>query len=202
MAQLLEGCDIKRRELSCDIYKDEKWASIKPEVHVAEFGTEALLTFLTSYRWRDNEVPLERHIEFLQGKTCNHGIQGWRLLAFQLEGDSCGRPYSVHGTDFKVKQRSRTISRRFGVYSEPDHIAIGQFLAGLEPQRKIENPGRELSELKEECLGSFLFYPVREKSDRPVAMGFALVFPDNGEARRLWFTARDRSNEDAVVVST
>ncbi len=88
--------------------------------------------------------------------------------------------WRFHGESFNVKKRS-WLGARFGVYSEPRHLAVARYIAGIQAQEgvNLKKADRKTKELKRIGRGVCLFYPVRNEKREKISIGFTLVYPEN-----------------------
>lgn len=178
----------------------------KTNAVVLETTNEALIAFLKGYRWleseyRENQRPtsIALQIEFLEKQK--HGINSWLILAPQRD-KSFGDSLSLKdGCNFAVKERHRAGGRGFQGFGEPDHRTIGEFLTGTKSLKSVlATPNEATKSLQDKHRGVCLLYPVREKREDLVTVGFELLFPENDLSYDLNFTVRRKDEEAKIVV--
>ena len=169
-------------------------------------STAAVMKFLSDYRWLEDEISypnrpdnITLQIEFLE--KLDHCIKSWLIVAPQKR-ESFGNDFQVGEHTFKVKRRSRVNERGFGVVGEPLHRMMAEFLAGggFEGARRVERAVPSTSALASKNNAIMLLYPAREKEDRPVSVGFELLFPPNKLSFDFGFTVRQKSESSRIVV--
>lgn len=184
-----------------------KGRALEASVLLFEAKNGQIIEFLRNYRWLETdyghtERPADTNlqIEFLE-KQKNHGISGWLIIAPQRR-ESFGSPLSIHGVgDLAVKERHRVEGRGFQVFGEPAHRTIAEALIGIEPGRSVLSaPNQVTTRLQDEHRAVLLLYPVRERTEDPVSVGFELLFPENRIPYDLNFTVRRRAERAAIVV--
>lgn len=137
----------------------------------AEATHDEIVSLLVGTRWDKTDNPIAAEIEFLRRKLAP--VDSWLFLAPQiLQGEAY--PWKAGKEEFACASRARlTSSSRFGVYSDPKHLAFAKWLVGAEGDYASPLAPRKRT-------GVFLFYPTREKpakrKDVPV-MGFGIVIP-------------------------
>lgn len=174
------------------------------DAFVFSSSNDSLTRFLSSYRWLETEYKEESarpadvnlQIEFL--KKEKHEISSWLIVAPQ-RNKSFGKPVSFAGVaELTVKLRSRDpSSRRFQVFGEPPHRDVADYLAGIS-QKNFKTPNSATKNLKSEHMGVLLLYPVREKENDQVSMGYELFFPPNSMQFDTGFTVRRRTEQIVV----
>ena len=149
-----------------------------------EVTPEAVLTFLSQYKWLPNKKPIERDLEFLRGREIDPEIDDWVVIAPQLIGLDRNKTFRVSGKDLTVKNRRREESRgRYDVYSEPDHVAIGKVITG---KLTDPRPNADVSRLIRPRRAVMLFYPVQWYDwETIVTPGFTLLYPPNDQPKKL-----------------
>ena len=85
---------------------------------------------------------------------------------------------------------------------EPLHRMMAEFLAGggSKDARRVEQAVPSTSGLASKNNAIMLLYPAREKEDRPVSVGFELLFPPNKLPFDVGFTVRQKSESSRIVV--
>jgi hypothetical protein len=165
-----------------------------------ELPKDKVAAFLHGYQWgKDNQGTLQLVLEFLENKNRDPGVDRWLLLAPQLKS---GTTIRLSGAEFSIKERSRSDDGgRYLVYSEPTHILMARFLAGVENGKAKNSVTSNLLKPKQAVL---LFYPVLSKEERTgdaiPTMGFVLAFPKNNIKKRVEFSVRDEAHPNAAVV--
>jgi hypothetical protein len=174
---MLSGIELERARLSLD-------GGAPTESYVAVVGTDAFVAFLAEYKWQRGKKPLERDLEFLSGEHIDPKINDWLVLAPQLQTEDPDRILPVNGRNLTVKNRQRDqTGGRYGVYSEPDHVAIAKHVAGIE---RTGTANLVLDGLTVPHRGVMLLYPVQWYGREDiVTVGFGLAYPPNDEPRTL-----------------
>lgn len=139
----------------------------------AEASHANIVSLLLGTKWDKADNPISAEIEFLRRKLAP--IDSWLFLAPQLsEGDA--PQWKVGAQEFECITRTRLSSSRFGVYSDPKHLAFAKWLVGSD--------GDFTSTLRpRKRTGVLLFYPTRELLGEgkigggPPIMGFGIVMP-------------------------
>jgi hypothetical protein len=143
--------------------------------------------WLANYSWaKGQEDCMSREEIYLSGKGKDDPkIERWLFLAPQLQSKVDTWP--VGKDKLTVKVRARVDGHgRFKVYSERQHRTIARVAAGLEKAatvspalRKVMKPGTAV----------LCFYPVRDRGEDFVSMGFTLQLPSNGRPSELRYSA-------------
>jgi len=169
-----------------------------------------LAGFLGAYQWLENEFPagsrprdIQLQIEFL-GRADN-GVSEWLIIAPQRR-DSFGTTFTLDRNpngEMAVKRRARVAGGRFGVFGEPSHRAIAEFLVPVrEPSsRVLVKPNPVTASLVKKKRGAVLLYPVREHRDGAVTVGFELVYPKNELSTDVAFTVRKKQDRAVIEIS-
>jgi hypothetical protein len=163
-------------------------------VWTVEPGT--MLEFLRSYRWQKDTAPLQRDIEFLSGAHFEPGVSRWVVLAPQLKDPDPNRMLSLGDVRLTVKHRHRDQTHgRYGVYSEPEHVALAEYICGKD---RSGTANTKLRELASDATGVMLLYPVQDYDHETdvVTVGFALQYPDNNEPTPILWKVRDPAASD------
>jgi hypothetical protein len=200
------GTRLTVESLDALISDDDTPVSISCAVFRAS-NTE-LVQFLSDYRWledefkhpnRPSEITLQ--IEFL--KRPEHEIESWLIIAPQRQ-ESFGPPLRINDREFAVKNRSRINGRGFKVFGESRHRTMAEFLAGIkfDDAPWVRTPGPAAKELASKKNAVMLLYPVRESEERPISVGFEMLFPANNLPFDLGFTVRRKSESARIVVQT
>jgi hypothetical protein len=172
---------------------------------VFKASTAAVIRFLSDYRWLEDEFSYPKcpteialQLEFLE--KLDHGIKSWLIVAPQRH-KSFGDELRVGGQTFKVKERARG-KRGFGVVGESLHRRMAEFLAGggFKDEPRVEQAVPSTSALASKSNAIMLLYPAREKEDRPVSVGFELLFPPNKLPFDVGFTVRRKSENSRIVI--
>lgn len=170
--------------------------------------TKDIVRFLESYHWLESEfkyperpADVNLQLEFLTNEP--HGIASWLLIAPQRR-ESFGPTLPLPGLpEVTVKERRREDGGRgFQVFGEPQHRIVANYLAGIDPgegKETLLKPNAETEAQNREGTGVVLLYPVREKEDGGVSIGFELFFPENDLSFDVNFTVR--KSTDAVTIS-
>jgi hypothetical protein len=175
------------------------------EAIVAELGPVVIRQVLGDYSWAEDNLPLSRLLDFLDGTgATDPGIDRWVLIAPQLKSPSRVPAWIAGDTEFSVKYRSRAATNgiRVKAYSEPLHRDIAKQIAcasGSEPAddavRALAGPGTAV----------MVFYPahhIRQEDAVPddlvPTMGFGLQFPANNISQRIALTVRRKKDEPLV----
>ena len=142
--------------------------------------------------------------EYLDGAQGDPGITSWAVLLPEMR-----QPFrlwrSGRGVEIPIRQRSRNVDEtRFEILSEPPHIEVAKFLAGLPNEVRADLGAR--ADKANAVIIPYLVVP-KEKNlaldwMRFPALGFSLVLPENNLPARVGWSVRDPSQPDAVVVST
>lgn len=195
-SEMLAGTKIEKSTLQAVIGMEETtFPAIWCELH-----KDKVAAFLRGYQWgKDNQATLQLVLEFLESKNRDPGIDRWLMLAPQLKS---GTTIKISGVEFSIKERSRSDDGgRYLVYSEPPHILMARFLAGVENGKAKNSTTSSLLKPRQAVL---LFYPVLSKEERTgdaiPTMGFVLAFPKNSIKKRVEFSVRDEAHPNAVVV--
>ena len=167
---------------------------------IAFLQPKAVIAFLEEYRWSgDNPHLVARHVDFLRGKHGDTEITEWLLLAPQRQG-SAPREWAAHGVSFAVRHRARVTPEadRYGVYTEPAHKDVAEYLCGLADGVR---PSRATASLRDPRRAILLFYPVLdEDEEKEINIGFSLLFPTNTIPTSIRFTVHDPRRASAITV--
>lgn len=188
---LLSKCKWKLQELAYKVggkaESFEAWCGIATNT--------AVLDFLRGYIWEGSGNVLTNEIEFLAGGEGDPEIDTWLLLAPVTRGEREVWPPKKDGTIPSLSVRMRTrVGRRFKVFSEPQHVALANYIARIDRQT-ISPVSKNIPTLDKDKTAVMLFYPVRDEADDFVTMGFALHFPPNHLAKQISWTVR-RAGDD------
>jgi hypothetical protein len=166
--------------------------------HFARIAPEPMLSYLRKYEWENGAEALKHQVAYLEGKEGSVGIERWLVLAPQLENaDRFWPTRQIKGVPrFSVKERSRVLLKRFGVYSEPPHRTVAKYIAGFDiPATSVAG-----ASIPAKVAGTavMLLYPVRPASGEAFdTIGFSLYFPPNTLAKRLSYRTRRLGNAGA-----
>lgn len=173
---------------------------------VFKTSTAAVMKFLSDYRWLEDEFsypkqPSEIALQLTFLETLEHGIKSWLIVAPQRR-ESFGDELQVGGQTFMVKERGRVNERGFGVVGESLHRRMAEFLAGggFKDEPRVEQSVLSTSALASKNNAIMMLYPARETKDRPVSVGFELLFPPNKLPFDVGFTVRRQSESSRIVV--
>jgi hypothetical protein len=175
---------------------------------VFKASTASIVQFLSDYRWLEDEFSYPKRppeialqLEFLEKQA--HGIKSWLIIAPQRQ-KSFGEPLLVGSHTFAVKERSRVNGRGFGVVGESLHRRMAEFLAGgeFEAKPRVEKAIPSTKALASKDNAIMLLYPAREEEDRPVSVGFEMLFPANDLPFDIGFTVRRQSESSRIVVQS
>jgi hypothetical protein len=156
---------------------------------------KTMLKFLRDYRWQKDKAPAQRDIEFLSGAHLNPGIVKWAVLAPQLKDPDPNRMLTVGETKLAIKHRHRDQTHgRYGVYSEPEHVSLAEYIAGID---RAGTPNSELRDLTTDDTAVMLLYAVQdyEHETSLVTVGFALQYPTNDEPTALLWKVKEPASE-------
>jgi hypothetical protein len=204
---LLSARRRERRELGGVSNQAEK---IRAESILFFVDNGALASFLGRYQWLEAEFSadsrprdIQLQIEFLN--RAENGVSEWLIIAPQRR-DSFGSSFHLDKKadgEMAVKLRARVAGGRFGVFGEPGHRAIAEFLVPVrEPStRVLANPNPDTASLVERKRGVMLLYPVREELDSAITVGFELVYPKNALSTDVAFTVRKRQDRAVVEIA-
>jgi hypothetical protein len=198
--ELLAGVFLNRRGISFEV--DGKPFDF--DVLTGVLDKKHVINFLKGYRWSNDQTPIQRVIEFLEG-TGEHDpeIDQWLFLAPQQKG-LVGRG-DIAGEKFSVFKRKRLASGRMSIYSEPPHKILAEF-ASLKKRKDetkppIKNLSKSGSELYSPRQAVFLYYTIEPKSDdKDRFPAFVLQYPNNSIETQIQFGVKDPTSPDAIVV--
>ncbi|HUS08861.1 MAG TPA: hypothetical protein VMZ30_00235, partial [Pyrinomonadaceae bacterium] len=181
---------------------------ISTDSWVFELSNEDVINFLNNYRWLESKykqgerrVDIELQIEFL--KKQKHRISSWLIVAPQRI-DSYGSPVEVNKVvKLAAKRRSRLEGRVFQNFGEPAHRVVAEYLVNLSKLDKqyLKAPNPPTEELSNPHRGVMLVYPVREREEEMVSVGFEMLFPKNELGFNVNFTVLKKTEADSVIVS-
>lgn len=169
-------------------------------------GSADVINFLKEFSWiestyAESERPkdISLQIEFL--KKENHQIKKWLVLAPQ-RNESFGSTLSLgKEKHLTVKKRSLKGDGSYGVFGEPDHRHIANYLAGIKDDNvNIEKPSETLQKLKENNCGVLVIYPVRAtENQRAVSIGYEIFFPPNDLKLQIGFSVKPKKDAATVM---
>lgn len=140
-----------------------------------------------TYTWaKGQDECMSREATYLAGKGKDDPkIERWLFLAPQLQNQD--DEWSAAGVDLTVKIRARVDEHggRFKVFSEPQHRNVAKAVAGLVKPLKVSPALKRLMKPK---TGVICFYPVRDRGEAFVSMGFTMLFPPNGRPKELRYS--------------
>lgn len=194
LRELVAGSDLVRTPMRLETIQ----AVDEFDSFTALLSAESVVAFAEQYQWTPGQRNvIEREVAFLRGTGAEDpGIREWLFMAPQIESD---KQYKVAGTTLNVIRRGRTATKgRYGVLSEPRHIRVAEYVAGVAFSGARANP--DLKRLRQLRRGVFLFYPVSDRDENFVSMGFVLQFPLNKLPTRIAFSVRRPDEPEAVVV--
>lgn len=192
--ELLGGCKWSAETFE---YKAEG-AKESFEAYCGIADANAMLNFLKGYVWEGGGNVLLNETEFLRGAHGDPEIDRWMILAPVTKGEKETWPEKKNGEIPSLPVRMRTrVGRRFKVFSEPQHVALANYLARIDRQA-ITPVSSSIAEWDKEKTAVMLFYPVQDDDDDFVTIGFALHFPPNHLEKRLSWTVR-RAGEDGAA---
>ena len=173
-----------------------------------EVSTKDIVKFLNDYRWLESSfkyperpTDIELQGEFLQKQK--HGISSWLVICPQRR-DSYGKALQLTGVgSLTAKHRRRLEGRVFQNFGEPAHRIVAEYLLNLSKIEKeyLSEPNAQTQDLRDPHRGLLLLYPVREKENDPISMGFEMLFPANDLGYETNFTVRKKSDPDQLVVA-
>jgi hypothetical protein len=161
-----------------------------------------VLEFLRAYRWaesRHDQTPIDLEIEYVEKENKAGRLADWLILAPQAGEDQYVTLKESGFPRLTVIGRTRASETRFGVYSEPRHRDVAQFLAavgsGTGPSaflRKYRSPSRPV----------LVMYLVKELGERSsaVSVGFGIQFPGVKTSKGITWSVNDSARNDEVVV--
>ena len=190
---------LRSTTLSSDDFevKDEKNVTFRMKAHWCSLQPDRVIAALRPFQFSKPGV-LAAALAFLEGGMGEPEIDGWLLVAPQVKSDETWDP--VGGLKFSVADRSRREEAAgYKAFSEPRHRAVAEHLAMVKLRQALNAKTTELSKRRQ---GVILLYPCKDykRNEKFVSMGFALLAPPNGIARRAAFSVRDTMNPKAVVV--
>lgn len=183
---------------------------VKFSAYVARASPQAVIRYLDSYVWQDGKLPMTRLTQFLAGSHGDPEIDGWLIVAPQVQVE--GAVWTHGGVGYKIMQRARTgTGGRYKVYTDPEHVNVARYLATID--RSASPLNSETEKLSRERQGLLLFYPVRDEKHDPktlkdagfpeapyATIGFAVLCPPNNIVTPIKYGVRDESQPDAVVI--
>jgi hypothetical protein len=201
-AELIKGASLTKKSISFDVGAQ----SFSYEVLAGELDKKRVHDFLAAYKWSEGRKPLQRVIEFLDGKgEADAGIDRWLLVA-PLQA-SAGKGVKIGGYEFSVFRRSRVEGGRISVFSEPRHKLLAEYASlgtrSDADKDAIKKPSKAMQGLYQKRQATLLYYTVKTtETDKNPFPGFMLQFPENSIQTLIRFGVQDPQNKNAVVVSS
>jgi len=181
------------------------------DAYTARIDNSEIISFLKEYEWAGEWRPYDRVVEFLANNSSENGISSWRLIAPQLKTSGPEDTLEFGGRDFTVIQRTRVEKGgRYGNYSDPEHIEVSNYLAGLnpvdgKPPLQPANSDTSNNYCSEQAV--ILTYLIRDKKYENhwkghgvATVGLVLIFPNNKITVPIRYGVRSASNPDAITV--
>ena len=164
-----------------------------------------MLTFLRAYRWaepRHDQAPIDLEIEYVERENKGGRLADWLILAPQT-GDE--EYLTLKGSGFPrltVIGRTRASKTRFGVYSEPRHRDVAQFLAGVGTGTAPSTFLRKYRSPSTPVLVMYLVQELDELGERnsAVSVGFGIQFSGVKMSKAITWSVNDSARKDEVVV--
>ncbi len=145
---------------------------------VGERDPASVLRFLRSYRW-SREGSFDPVLRFLEGSKGSPEIEGWIVLMPHRVHQAAGDSYTVNGHQIGVRHRARIGdgAHRYKVFSEPAHVVISTYLAGVGDLSLL--PNDEVGRLRRPQCAVLVAYACRDHGEPRVNLGFFVSFPSN-----------------------
>ncbi|KEO90038.1 hypothetical protein EH32_03360 [Erythrobacter litoralis] len=198
----LETCDFGegKRNLEFDGSAFDAYVAISPKTYVIEL--------LRSLQWPStSQSPVGALIEFLEGRIIDPEIDDIAIIVPQLVRSPQGN-IDIGGHSFSVAHRARVDATRYGVFSEPRHRPVANYISGGKADGEA---GDLVKALKKPRRGAMLIYPVIDKNKEIAAtgmiahnatFGFAFHLPNNSHHDTLAkFGVREQHKSSEVVVA-
>lgn len=197
----LEKCDFGggKRNLELDGSAFDAYVAISPKTDV--------IALLRSLQWPStSQSPVGALIEFLDGRNIDPEIDDFAIIVPQIVRSPQG---SVHIGDhtFSVAHRARVDATRYGVFSEPRHRPVGEYISGGKGGGEA---GDFVKALKKPRRGAMLIYPVIDKNSEidptgtighNATFGFAFHLPNNSQHDTLAkFGVREQQKSNEIVI--
>lgn len=162
-----------------------------------------ILKFLRGYRWeesRPGRSPIDLELRYIEKEDQAGRLRDWLVLVPQARSD---QQVDLPGSGFPslgVVGRTRASETRFGVYSEPRHRDVAEFLAGVAAGRA---PSAFLRRYRDPARPVLVLYFVRELGEHKasVSVGFGIQFPGVRVRSAIVWSVVDSERKDDVVIS-
>ncbi|BBI21794.1 hypothetical protein EKJ_26410 [Qipengyuania flava] len=197
----LENCDFGDglRSLEFDGSTYEAFVAVSPKSDV--------VSLFSSLKWpTTRESPVGTLIEFLKSENIDPEINDFAIIVPQLVKAPQGI-IDIGDHKFSVAHRARVDTTRYGVFSEPRHRPVADYIS-----HRIDKgePGESVRELRRRRRGAILIYPVIDKNGEfdgqdnlkdKVTFGFAFHLPKNSHrGTPAKFGVREPTKGDQIVV--
>ena len=170
-------------------------------------GNSDILEFLKTYLWSDGKPvsDVADEISFLIGQgEKDPKVKDWLVMTPILASAKNGYwpdPDDPTSLRIPIYERSR-VGERFGVYSDPDHIAVARYISDTS-DKFTPSPGDKSTSFKDQHRGVIVVYPVVPKkltAENFTSIGFAILFPKNNIASQIQWSVKKPSNTVTVPI--
>ena len=202
--KLLENANLHREKF--EFCADEDPETIRVDALCGVVKPQQMLAFLNKFRWETGKELLKREIAYLEGtpgdpESGDPEIDRWLIVAPQMVRPDAYWPEQESGKipQLPVRERSR-IGHRFGALSEPNHVKVANYLAGI-GESGLSPLSQNFSKLKLTRTAVMLFYLVKDSSEDFESVLFALQFPKNSIPSKLaWKVKKSEPGEPIPAI--
>lgn len=167
-------------------------------------GTESVMNFLEEYRWQESRggiKPIELELKYIRKQNESGRLTEWLVLLPQAKTDHSIKLQGSGAGPLSVIRRDRVSETRFGVYSEPRHRDVAQYLVGAPGGKAPSAFLRKHRSAERPVLVLYLVEPSQETASS-VSVGFGIQFPGTKVSNAIVWSVEDKKREDDVVVSS
>lgn len=167
---------------------------------VAATTGEAVLEFLLAYKWSDSASAVKLETDYLSTQLSSGRLKRWTLILPQAQGAS----RTLEGSGFPglaVVGRSRVSETRFGVFSEPRHRDVAEYVSAVSDGVSVSNNLQNLRDPEAPVLVLYLVTDLRSPKSG-LSIGFGIQFPGAKTTNAIVWSVADPKNSDKVVVAS
>jgi hypothetical protein len=195
---LMDATSMEKHE--CKL-TNTKGVARKFHAYTAIASADTVAEFLENYHWAESRESVNLELAYMRDRKKAGRQQQWRILLPQLDHGKTIPPDSPEIPALSVILRSRVSDSRFGVYDEPRHRDVAQYLTTTQ---EATAPSVFLSANRNSDRPVLVLYFVEEIGNEKagLSVGFGIQFPGARTNTPLTWTVADPAQSDAVVVRT
>jgi hypothetical protein len=172
------------------------------DAYVTVARGESVLEFLRAYKWSESSGrnPIHLELSYIGEELSKRRLNEWLILLPQTDAPLT---HELRGSGFpalSVIGRSRVSATRFGVFSEPRHRDVAQYLVGGADSRLVSPFLRDYRNPNRPIMVLYLVNRLDEK-ELPYSVGFGIQFSGPKVAKPIVWSIVDPT-KNAVVDRT